>query len=61
MLSEWLFVTTEYIALVATSMSGALVAIGKRPGRKEDPLCPAYLPTWRSRALPGDRRDLTRR
>ena len=30
MLSEWLFVTTEYIALVATSMSGALVAIGKR-------------------------------
>lgn len=30
MFSEWLFVTTEYIALVATSMSGAFVAIGKR-------------------------------
>lgn len=30
MLSEWLFITTEYIALVATSMSGAFVAIGKR-------------------------------
>lgn len=30
MFSEWLVVTTEYIALVATSMSGAFVAIGKR-------------------------------
>ncbi len=30
MLSEWLFATTEYIALVATSMSGAIIGIGKR-------------------------------
>lgn len=30
MLSEWLLATTEYIALIATSMSGAFVAIGKR-------------------------------
>lgn len=30
MLSEWLLATTEYIALAATSMSGAIVAIERR-------------------------------
>lgn len=30
MFSEWLLMTTEYIALVATSMSGAIVAIERR-------------------------------